>query len=269
MNKTLHTPAAVTAQYRTSANLDARIQLHERFGHEPQPWSQWVFDQISAPAIAQILEVGCGTSKLWQENLYRIPPGWQVTLTDQSAGMLQQSQANLGEQQTRFTLRQMDVQSIPYPDATFDVVIANHMLYHVPDLPTALSEIRRVLKPGGYLYAATNGQHHMQELRDLVRIIVPDAFAWQTTMQFRLEDGNDWLAPYFAQVELRRFDSYLLVTESEPLVAYACSTHEEIEQEKVTAFARLVEERRQAQGGAIRIQRDTGLFCAQKEGSTR
>jgi SAM-dependent methyltransferase len=154
------------------------------------------------------------------------------------------------------------VQAIPYPNALFDAVIANHMLYHVPDLPKALAEIQRVLKPGGQLYAATNGQHHTQELRDLVRMIKPDAFAWHDTMRFTLEDGADWLAPHFARVDLRRFPSYLLVTEAAPLIAYVCSMHE-METDQVAAFTHLVEQTLQAQGGAIRIQRDAGLFCAQ------
>lgn len=43
------------------------------------------------------------------------------------------------------------------------------MLYHVPDIDKALSEIKRVLKPGGNFYVSTNGKEHMQELEKLVK----------------------------------------------------------------------------------------------------
>jgi ubiquinone/menaquinone biosynthesis C-methylase UbiE len=62
----------------------------------------------------------------------------------------------------------IDAQAIPYAGASFDAVVANHMLYHVQDRPRAFSEIRRALKPGGQLFVATNGQDHMAELWAMV-----------------------------------------------------------------------------------------------------
>ena len=65
----------------------------------------------------------------------------------------------------QFTFEVVDAQLIPYEKHTFNVVIANYMLYHVPDLAKALSEIRRVLQPKGRLYATTVGLNQMAELR--------------------------------------------------------------------------------------------------------
>jgi ubiquinone/menaquinone biosynthesis C-methylase UbiE len=64
----------------------------------------------------------------------------------------------------RFSMRRMDVQALDLPDAAFDAVVANWMLYHVPDRPRALAEIRRVLRPGGTLFSATNGDAHVREI---------------------------------------------------------------------------------------------------------
>ena len=143
-------------QYATSVNLDARVFFHQRYSTNRHPWQRWVFDHLTTAEPARILELGCGPGNLWQQNADRIPPGWQVVLTDLSAGMLKGAATKLARPDA-FQLCEADAQALPFEGAGFDAVIANHMLYHVPDRPRAFAEVRRVLKPGGKLYAATNG----------------------------------------------------------------------------------------------------------------
>jgi len=78
--------------------------------------------------------------------------------------MLEEAQESLHDSLCPFTFAVVDAQAIPYPDAHFDAIIANHMLYHVPDRPKALAEIRRALKPGGHFYASTLGANHLREM---------------------------------------------------------------------------------------------------------
>ena len=71
-----------------------------------------------------------------------------------------------------------DVQEPPFEDASFDVVVAAWMLYHVPDLDRAVAELARVLRPGGRLVATTNAADHLQEMLELagarrLRHVVP------------------------------------------------------------------------------------------------
>ena len=148
--KNLNDPQYISKQYRDAANLTARISLHQRFGTNPYNWQPWVFDHFDLPSQCRVLELGCGTGNLWLENLERIPPGWQITLSDQSKGMVEQARSSLDGQRP-FQFEVIDAQSASFPleSGNFDAVIANHMLYHLADRPTAFSEIRRVLKPGG------------------------------------------------------------------------------------------------------------------------
>ncbi len=69
----------------------------------------------------------------------------KLVLSDFSEGMLKQTQETL-QNQKGIEYRKIDIQSIPYEENSFDVVIANMMLYHVPDIQKGLSEVRRVLK---------------------------------------------------------------------------------------------------------------------------
>ncbi|MGD0877639.1 MAG: class I SAM-dependent methyltransferase [Anaerolineales bacterium] len=145
----MNDPLNLKKQYKDSSNLDARVRLHQGFSVNKYGWQHWVFDQFKASNRWRIMELGCGPGTLWLDNLDRIPAGWDITLSDFSDGMLEQARHNL-ETHRPFQFKIIDAQSIPFEDGHFDAVIANHMLYHVPNRSTALAEIWRVLKPAGH-----------------------------------------------------------------------------------------------------------------------
>ena len=264
----------LTKQYRNAANLDARINLHSRFSTNHVNWYRWLFDHFALPEGAQVLELGCGSAKLWRENLGRVPRSWNVTLTDASPGMLEEARRHL-EGPTTFAYEVVDAQVIPFDDASFDAVIAVHMLYHVPDQPRALREIRRVLKPDGHLYASTNGRTHMQEIGDLAAHFADGETLEQLRSShrlnsFRLEDGLETLSAHFGEVTLHQRESSLKVTEAEPLLAFILSaTPAAALRERPTAaqaqkledFKTYLRERITAEG-AVHLTQASGLFEA-------
>lgn len=253
-------------QYLDASNLSARAQLHVRFSTNKQDWHHWVFDQLRIPPVARILELGAGPGWLWSNNLDRIPPDWHVTLSDFSPGMVEEQQANLGQSPHPFKYDVIDAQSIPFEDETFDAVIANHMLYHVPDRTKVFCEVRRVLKLGGRFYAATNGVSHLREMNELIHRFDPTLRIWEGFSfadTFTLENGEVQLAKHFSEVTLRRYEDALVVTEVEPLVAYILSGRGQdiIVGEQRQEFIRFVEQE-MVPTGAIVITKDTGLFEA-------
>jgi SAM-dependent methyltransferase len=257
----------VSRQYRNAENLNARIALHLRFSTNPYGWLHWVFDQFHLPPRCRILELGCGPGDLWGENLGRIPAGWEITLSDSSTGMVDQARKNLADRSRVFQFDVIDAQSIPLPEASFDAVIADHMLYHVPDRPRAFSEIRRVLKAGGRLFASTIGQNHLRELAELISRFDPDlsSWGWHPPDTFLLETGAAQLSQYFSRVTLKRYEDSLMVTECAPLVDYLLSGRIETAVENRAAFARFVERELESRGGTIPVTKDSGLFSAIRE----
>lgn len=250
-------------QYKNAANLNARVQLHERFSTNPYNWFCWVFDQYDLPESCRILELGCGPAEIWRKNQQRIPQGWQITLSDFSAGMLAQARQNLADTRP-FDFRVVDAQSIPFDDALFDAVIANHMLYHVPDRPRALREIRRVLKPGGQFFATTNGEKNMVELMELPARFDPehavDSFAM--TNEFTLESGLGQLQAIFDQVSMRRYPDSLRLTEAAPIVAYIQSTVRFGSTIRQADFLAFVEQELERNHGVIAVTKDGGILIA-------
>lgn len=253
------------AQYHNASNLNARVQLHRRFSTNKYGWCLWVFDQLDLPPQSRILELGCGPGGLWLGNIHRIPEDWDIVLSDLSCGMLQDAQRDLGTNQGRFHFATVDARSIPFDDKSFDVVIANHMLYHVPDRSAAFSEIRRVLSPGGRVYAATNGRAHLQELRELVERFDPSIAFGTRDYSFSLENGSAQLSKWFHMVTLRLYEDSLAITEADPLVAYILSSVGNARSVLVgDKLAELVTsiERELTLHGVIHITKDLGIFEA-------
>lgn len=253
-------------QYKNASNLAARAQLHARFSTNTYGWQHWLFDQFDFPSEARVIEFGTGPSWLWAENLHRIPAGWDVTLTDFSSGMIEESKSNLAHSTRPFKHEIVDVQSIPYADETFDAVIANHMLYHVPDLKQGISEMRRVLKPTGKLFTATNGENHLRELHEMQTQFGPDLDYWQgfsAARSFELDNGRDTLLKFFPNVMLRRYADALVVTEAQPLIDYILSgkAGATIVGPKLAELHQFVQHEIDTQG-AIRITKDSGLLIS-------
>ena len=259
---------ALLKQYHDSKNFMARVELNRRFGTNPYKWTLWLFDQIQFKKDARILELGCGNAILWRSNLQKIPEDAHILLSDFSQGMLNDARGILGDAAERFEYEVIDAELIPYPDNSFDIIIANLMLYHIPDLKKAISEISRVLKSNGVFYATTFGLQYMKELSDLVYnydnkincSLEPVARA------FGLENGEKQLSEYFEDVNLIKYKDGLEVTEAEPLVNYALSftrVNEIIKEDRLKDFSEYIANILEKEG-KIKIEKESGMFLARK-----
>lgn len=264
----------ISAQYRDATNLNARIELHTRFSTNPYGWFEWVLDQLDLPAACHILEAGCGPGRLWSTNASRLWAGWQITLTDFSLGMVTQAKsvlkgisdpardrASTGTAVFRYV--QADAAALPLNSGHDDVVIANHMLYHVPDLARSLGEFRRILKPGGRFFASTIGSGHMQELHELVAKFDPELKTIDMgVVTFNLENGAELLGRFFSQVEMRCYEDSLEVTDPNLLADYVLSTASQPlspgrRQDLVNFMSDEIE-----QVGSFHITKRSGIFLA-------
>ena len=279
MSKIIDQSYLLNEQYKDATNLDARVRLHLLFSTNKYGWQRWCFDHFALPAQARVLEIGCGPAHLWTANLDRLPPGWHITLSDFSSGMLEQAKQNLvnalqastslrsAQPVQRFSYEIVDAQQIPFEADTFDAVIANHMLYHVPDRARALAEMQRVLKPGGTVYLATNGLAHLRELYELEHRFDPAIdFGWSSHahQSFSLDDGGAEVERPFQDVRVVRYEDALNVTQAEPLVDYILSmTTTSVAQQRRADLQRFIEDEL-SQQGVIYITKESGMFIGVK-----
>lgn len=196
-------PDVVRREYATESGLAARASLWaRRSGPQPQDVA---FDEIMAGDPQRALDAGCGRGELAERLLHA---GVDVVALDQSERMVELTRAR------GVAAHVGDVQALPFADGEFDVVVANFMLYHVPDVQAALAELARVLRPGGRLVAATNGVRQLGELWDLVGRDLSDR-----SQLFMRETGEDFLRPHFARVRCIPLDGTIAMS-AEDMRAY-------------------------------------------------
>ena len=210
----------IRKQYENEENLKTRISIHDRYSTNPQPFGAWILSHYDLQPGFRILELGCGTGEMWKGRLDLLDGGSRLVLTDFSAGMLEAARGNLGDD-PRLDYRVVDIREIPWPDDAFDVVIANMMLYHVPELDRGLSEVRRVLKPGGVFYCATYGEHGIMAF--INEALKDHHIHGGIGGTFTLQNGAQALSRHFDQVERLTREDGLAITHIPDFVEYVRS----------------------------------------------
>ncbi|MEU3454848.1 class I SAM-dependent methyltransferase [Micromonospora sp. NPDC006766] len=250
------TPSAhATSQYATTTrNLATRIALHD-YGTNPQGWFDWLDERL--PLAGDVLEVGAGTGKLWG-HVDHLGRGLNLTLTDFSPAMCTQLLTIPGA-----CVQQCDATNLPFSDASFDTVIANHMLYHLDDPVAALREFARVLRPGGRLAVAVNGRDHLDELNAIGSAIGrPDVALGFNQNDATAETAPGWMASHFTDVSVERYPCDLDIPTSEPILAYLASMPgEPLTPEQWSAARDLIEARIDAEG-VFRVRKHAVLITA-------
>jgi SAM-dependent methyltransferase len=251
-------------QYKDPANLSARISLHARFARARQPWFPWLAGLVEWPEGGDVLEVGCGAGHLWL-NVAPLLPRLRLTLTDLSEGMLAAARETVAplESMELVATRACDAQALPFAEGSFDVVVANHMLYHVPDPSRAVAELARVLRPDGVLMAATNGPHHLDVISELSR----QALGWSSLdlvdRRFGASNGAAILSGAFGRVGWHPHPSSMECDDPAAVLAFITSgAAGQQAPERLEALAEAVEARFRASGGVLHISMEAGCFVA-------
>jgi SAM-dependent methyltransferase len=210
----------VGVAYATPGPLAARAALYA-YERDRVDFSAWVLDHVEAvhPMSAQsrVLDVGCGPG--WYLSVLRDRhPGITTVGLDLSPGMARATFA------AGTTAAVADAMQLPIRDASFDVAIAAHMMYHVPDIALAAAELARVVAPSGAVALATNGRDHLRELdqvaSDAVVAVGGSPWTARSSARFLLDDAATLAAPALTVVGLDRASREIVVTDPAPIVAY-------------------------------------------------
>jgi ubiquinone/menaquinone biosynthesis C-methylase UbiE len=251
-------------QYKDSANLMARAMIHIKYGPPGKAFSIAGTGLITTGA--KVLDIGCGPARFWATDAAALPSDLDLILADQSPGMVEEALKTVAAVAGKFRAVRgevADVCALPFDDGTFDIVLAMHMLYHAQDKDRAVSQIARVLKPGGILIATTNGAGNFKELEALRH----DIFHPQDTLgsgSFSLESGRPYLERHFDDVTVHPGTDILRVTEAQDVVNFIRSypPGDEATADQLQRLDTALATRMAAQGGIFCITRIAGYMVA-------
>ncbi|WP_455714005.1 MerR family transcriptional regulator [Anaerosporobacter sp.] len=253
-------------QYQNASNISARINLHDLYSHNKQGWFPWIYEQCQIKPSMKVLEIGCGDGTLWTSNLSLLPNHLSITLSDLSEGMLRDARRAIGTDDTRFSYQTFDCHHIPYESESFDLVIANHVLFYCDTITQVCQEVKRVLKKDGQFLCSTYGKNHMREVSELVqdfdnRIVLSADKLYE---RFGLENGTALLAPYFSSIEWKAYEDYLMVPDAEPLISYILSCHGNQNQYLLDHYKEFRSYVKKHTSKGFHITKNAGIFLCKK-----
>lgn len=213
----------VRAEYATSDSLRVRLDTHRLHSETPDDLHARCRRLLQLCGRESILDVGPGPGEFQADLLASGHRGQMVGL-DLSKGMAHEASTRVPT--ARWGVA--DAQALPLKNASFDRAVARHMLYHVPDIPSALRELKRVLRPRGRAVVTTNGAESLPSLRALRRR-ASEAFGLPAPPSdaggaFSSKNASRLLRGVFDRVEGITVENALTFTEAAPAVRYVEST---------------------------------------------
>lgn len=258
-------------QYQNASNISARIYLHSHFSENSQGWFPWIYEKCGIESGMHILELGCGDGSLWLENLDKADKlaDTSIILSDISYGMVDDLKKKLPGENGKFCFKVIDAGEIPYPDSSFEIVIANHAMFYFENPESTCREIFRVLKPGGRLICSTYGENHMKEIGALAkefddRIVLEAEKLYEI---FGKKNGGKLLEGIFETVEWHEYEDCLNVTEPDALASYILSCHGNQNRYILDSYREFKSYLKEACAYGFRVTKEAGLFIARKRNS--
>lgn len=263
--------------YGTDQGLAVRQRTHKRYTQPQLDFVVWVVERISWRGDEVVLDMGCGSGAYVEPVCARLTKGGRLLSADLSPDLLRDARSKSFAGQPR--LINANAMSIPLPDACCDVVLANHMLFDVTLIERALTEMRRVLRRGGRLLAATNAGDSMQTFfTEMLTAAQALGHNWEIQhslirTRFALENGAAIIEPFFPGVVRDIVESCLVFPQAAPAVDYINSLQHvyapqlppSLEWEAlIKQIARQIEAQ-VAQQGEYRVSKTTGVFVAMRE----
>lgn len=218
-SKTKNLQHLSSSQYASADKLHARWDLYESATPKIDI-HQTGIDHLKLKGSEGILEVGCGDGNILV-NLRQGGHKGKLTGLEINDGMFRES-VEMQKKESLQPLIEFIVgfaDNLPFPDKSFDVVLAFFMLYHMPDIQKTLREWKRVLKDNGKVLISTgsslNKPKHKQ-FKKMVEVLIGKTTSPQFSSSFNLENAEEQLTGVFKIVDKFVYEGQIKIEKAQP-----------------------------------------------------
>ncbi|WP_105400084.1 class I SAM-dependent methyltransferase [Neorhizobium sp. T7_12] len=253
-------------QYADSSKLAARGRLNREYTIAETGWFPWVARKLPLREGDCVLDIGCGPAWFWASVINDIPENIDLTLADQSSGMVEEALARCTPLPFgSVTGRQAEAATLPFDDDSFDVVIAMHMLYHLPDPAAGIAEMFRVLKPSGSLAVTTNGMGNMRGIYELTTVFGSEPFDPSAAV-FGYDKAEELMRARFGDVTFSQHPARMRITDPEDVFLALTSypPGDGADEAQLDAFRQAIAAAFERGNGVLEVEKETGLFVSRK-----
>ncbi len=203
----------------TSDDLMTRIDIHNQYGG--LDIDQWMLDLLALPKGCKILDIGCGAGKLCFSFNDYLQSDCEIVGGDVSTELLEKARAENKKRSTSIKFIDLDFnQRFPFDDNLFDLVSCSFAIYYAEDIPFTISEMRRVLKPGGRLFTTGPMPQNKQIFYDIILKATHQPIPPMPGSSRYSSEILSSIQQQFAKTEVHIFENPLTFDTAEPFLAY-------------------------------------------------
>ena len=203
----------------TTNDLQTRIDIHGKYGG--RDIDQWMLDLLKLQPGIKILDVGCGSGKQCFSFYHFLQGQAEIYGGDVNQDLLNQARENNAKMGNPVTFGELNFnQPFPYGDNGFDLASCCFAIYYAENIPFTISEMHRVLKPGGRLFTTGPMPANKQLFYDIIREAtgkpippMPGSSRYSTEIYGSIEK-------LFSSVEIHLFENPLTFESVDPFLAY-------------------------------------------------
>ncbi|MBS4193585.1 class I SAM-dependent methyltransferase [Lederbergia citri] len=220
---------SIRSIYKTGKNLEAKYIVIKEYAIHEQSFEEWVIEKLNLTGNVKVLDVGAGNGRFSIPIASKLKNnGGLMIAGDLSTGVLNESYLVATKEGLPMVHLKIDAEDLPFLSKEFDIVMANHMLYHVGNITRGLEEMQRVMKGGGTFLATTNSETGMPEFFSLhLQTMNELGIGFEHSknhLTFSMENGEEILRSFFDKVDKHVFDAGFIVDDPEPVLQYYMAT---------------------------------------------
>ena len=260
----------------TTSDLLKRIDIHNQYGG--RDIDKWMLDLLNIQKGSKILDVGCGAGKQCFKYFDTLAGDCQITGGDVSDELLAQAQSENEKRGSGITFMELDFnRPFNFAEDTFNLESCCFAIYYAENIPATISEMHRVLKPGGRLFTSGPMPDNKQLFYAIIREATDNKPIPPMPGSSRYSSAIlDALKATFSKVEVSIFENPLTFTEAQPFLDYTRASLSEDRKlwasffqgkddfEKIMGDIKRVSEDRLKRDGKLVMTKVVGGFVATK-----